>query len=47
MDYPTKESVELWLWMKAFEIWARHPVFWTVLLAIYFVVVTYGFCANW
>jgi hypothetical protein len=38
---------EAFLLVKAFEIWARHPVFWTILLGIYFIVVTYGFVSNW
>jgi hypothetical protein len=42
----TPEQEKL-LWMKALEIWCRHPVFWTVLLTAYFVVVTYAFLSNW
>jgi hypothetical protein len=38
---------EVFLFWKAFDIWFRHPIFWTVLLTVYFVVVTYGFLSNW
>jgi hypothetical protein len=28
-------------------IWARHPKFWTALVSIYFVAVSYAFIAGW
>jgi hypothetical protein len=46
MLFMTPEE-EAFLWTKAIEIWARHPISWTILLGIYFFVVTYGFVENW
>lgn len=35
------------LFRVAFKIWARNPIFWSVLLLTYFAVVTYAFVTGW